>query len=322
MSAAPGAGAGGTVGTPASARQRIAVCICTYQRADVINGLLERLTHVAEEAMDVAEVGVVVVDDDPAASAERVAERYAGTFELGLVYIRSGAGNISTARNLALEHGTQLADWLALIDDDCLPDLDWLRELLAVQAAHDAEAVSGHCIDEPPPDGPRWFVDEPFLVESFDHADGAILESGALKNTLLSSAFVRRHALLFDEAFGTIGGEDVMFFRAAHRAGLRHHFASSAVVREQLPTDRATLAYQLRRALWHGNTEAVTSVAASRVGRARMMARGAKLVATSSIRPFRQVVASKQSEWRFALCGVLQGAGRLLGAIGIRLRHR
>lgn len=306
----------------APARRQVAVCICTYRRPEVLRGLLQRLVDVAADAAEVAEVGVVVVDDDPENSARGVVDEFRDAFALGLRDANTASGNIAVARNRALELGLDTGDWLAMIDDDCMPSADWLRQLLAVQTRFDADAVSGACIDAPPRDGPRWLTDEPFLDEFRAIEDGREIDMGPIKNTLVAAEFLRRTGLRFDVPFGRLGAEDVMFMYSAHRLGVHHRFAAAAVVREDVPAARATLRYQLRRRLWYGTTESLTCVASGRYTRRRMAVSGAKKLALALTRPGRRIIRRQPVQWRFTVAEFLHGLGRMLGAGGIRLRHR
>lgn len=300
----------------------LAVCICTFRRPDVLAGLLRRLAAIARNSADLVETTVVIVDDDPAGSARHVAEAAHEMFPGGIVYSMTGAGDLAVARNRALELGTERADWLALTDDDCIPDDGWLRSLVTVQRECDADCVSGAC-DTLWPDGtPSWLRDEPFVDAMVTEQNGARITMGYTKNVLLSAAFLRRTGLTFDHRFGRIGGEDAMFFYSAAEAGMRNHFAANAIVREEVPLQRATLAYQLRRRFWYGNSEAITSISSRRVSRRRMAASGMKTILAGLIRPAPRIRHRDTPQWRFATAECLRGVGRVLGAVGVRISHR
>jgi succinoglycan biosynthesis protein ExoM len=306
-------------------RPRVVVCICTYKRPAVLRDLLARLTGIAADAAASVgvDVGVVVVDDDPAGSARAVAGEAAAAFPLGLAYGCSASGNVAVARNLALELALPRGEWLAMIDDDCVPEDGWLRHLVEAQRRDDADCVSGACDTGFPPNAPRWLRDEPWVHPRSTDPDGAELSMGYLKNTMFRAAFLREHGLRFDERFGFSGGEDAMFFYAAHDAGLRHRHAAHAVVWEQLPPDRVSLGYQLRRRFWYGNTEALTALASGRASsRIRTAAIGVWFAAAGAVRPLRRLARRRAPQWRFAAAEVLRGVGRILGAAGYRLEHR
>lgn len=303
-------------------RDQVAVVICTYRRPDVLGRLLDRLVECASDAASVATVGVVVVDDDPAASARHAAASRADAFELGLDYRVTGSGNISVARNTTLDAGSEMAPWVACIDDDCLPALDWLTQLVTVRRRAEADAVCGACEEVAPPGAPTWLVEEPFLEALTTGVDGERTTEGHVKNLLLSASFVAAHGVRYDERLGRAGGEDAKFLHELDRAGIDRRFASHAVVREQLPAERTTLRYQLRRRFWFGNTESVTSIENGRASRLRMFVSGARQCLRAAVGPFTRLARRSPPWWRFSLSELLRGVGRVLGAVGVVVEHR
>ncbi len=301
--------------------ERVAVVVCTYRRPHVLARLLDRLVEVAAAAQDRATVGVVVVDDDPDASARDAARAMSERFELGVEYVTTGSGNISTARNAAVDTGAAMADLIAMTDDDCMPDVDWLAALLEVRARTGARVVCGACVDVAPPGAPRWLVDQPFLSELSSAEDGEVTTEGHVKNLLVDQPSVARHGIRFDERLGKIGGEDAMYLTSLDRAGLDRRFATGAVVREQLPPERATIGYQLRRAFWYGNTEAVTSLEDGSSTRFRLSLGGIKAIAVSLLRPLRRLARRQRPQLAFTASEVLRGVGRSLGGLGVVVDH-
>lgn len=299
----------------------LAVCICTYRRPDELRRLLQQLADDATSTAGTLDVGVMVVDDAPDRSAEAVVADFVSSFPLGVRYANTASGNISTARNRAVEGGLAIGELLAFIDDDCLPDPGWLAALATVHTTTGCDLVSGCCRDEAPPDAPRWFTDGPFLAGPLDLPDASVIEVGAMKNTLATAEFLRRSGVRFDERLGVAGGEDVMWFRSAQAAGASLRYAAHAVVREMVPPARTRMRYLLRRAYWYGNTESVTCIAAGTYGRGRMFVGGAKRTATSLLRPLAQIARRRPPQWRYALTELLRGIGRMLGAAGVVVRH-
>ncbi len=300
----------------------VSVCICTYQRLEPLSRLLERLEGVAKVAPDKIKVSVCVADDDPAFSAREICSADRQTAIASLSYLPIGSQNISTARNAALATGLVHSDFVAFIDDDCLPDLSWLVELVATASATHADIVSGYCIDIPEIGAPGWLQSEGFLTSTDDLADGQSITIGALKNTLVRSDWLRKHpAVRFDPALGKIGGEDVQFFASAQGCNVVHKFSRSAIVQEVLPLNRSTMRYQLRRAFWYGNTEAVTSILSKSFGRFRLFSSGGKLIATSVGKIFASIALRRPARTRFRLAQILRGIGKILGTCGIKVSH-
>lgn len=302
---------------------RIALAVCTYQRNDALVDLLESVLAAAAETPG-AEVGVVVVDDNADGRAEPIAERYAPKFALGVEYRKSGQANISIARNLGLEGAIEMADWVAMTDDDCIVPVDWFLEHLRAQAVHDADATTGTMRLTFPEDGPGWIREQPFdQIGIMALPDQTEMERCATNNSMVRAAWLRAHPeIRFDPSLGKTGGEDMVFYRAAVNAGLRARFAASAPVFEIEPLSRATFRYQLSRSLWMGNTEAVTNIRSGDASRARLARRSLVRGVRSIVRPFTRLVARETPQWRYALAAGAGAVGLLVGALGKELTHR
>ncbi|MBO0842382.1 MAG: glycosyltransferase [Nocardioides sp.] len=127
-----GSGAGGLQRTRevpsvsgAGARESVAVVVVTYNRADLLRGLLDGLTKLDKPAD-----AVIVVDN---ASTDHTAEVLAAATTPNLQVITSeknlgGAGGFHIGTKAALEQGFDRA-WL--MDDDVVPAPDCLEVLLA-----------------------------------------------------------------------------------------------------------------------------------------------------------------------------------------------
>lgn len=300
----------------------VAVCVCTFRRPELLNGLLDRLRDEAVAIADRACVGVVVVDDDPERSAEIPVKRAASGFGLGVRYIHAGSRNIAVARNLALKAGVEMATLVAFTDDDCLPSEGWLAELVKVFSLGGAEIVTGVCLDGFPETYPAWVHRGPYFDRPLEEPDGAIVTSGYIKNILISADALRRSGIQFDPEFGRTGGEDEMFLIQARQLGFKNRRAARALIHEKVPANRLTLNYQLRRRLWYGNTKSLTTVASASATRGRALLRGVWMIARSLPLVPMRLARRQPVEFHSAAALLLQGVGRVLGAVGISVNHR
>jgi len=307
----------------ADGRISIAIAICTYKRNDLLTRLLDALLICAGRVAARAVVGVVVVDDTKDGLARPVAEAFADRFELGLQYRISGQQNISLARNLAVETAMGIGDWVAMTDDDCEPPPQWLEALIDLQQRTGADAVTGRMVRRVPQGSPRWITAQPFLELGVEErADAAPMESAATFNSMLSSEWLKAHPeIRFDPAMGVIGGEDMVFFRAARAAGLAIRFSKNGFVYENEPADRATFGYQLYVYFWHGNSAALSCIE-SGMKPWRMFVHGGASLARAVARPAARLLRGGTPQLRFALAQVLHALGKMLGALGFRIDHR
>jgi succinoglycan biosynthesis protein ExoM len=306
------------------AGESIGVYVCTYRRNELLSRLLDSLAVAAERVAERATVGVVVVDDNDDGRARVVADAFRHRFPGGLRYRHTGSGNIAVARNAGLEAAIEGTDWVAMTDDDAVVPPDWFVNLLRVQAETGADAVTGSTLLRFPEDSPRWLTEQPFsqigLLAYPDRAEVAVCSTC---NSMLRSSFLRdRPGLRFDPALGRLGGEDGVFYRAAAAAGLRAVYAAEVVVWGEEPAERATFGYQLSRALWLGNSEAIVNHRSGAASRPRLVARGGRRMARAVIRPVRRVASGRPPQLRYTAAEVAQWTGMLLGAAGVELRHR
>jgi O-antigen biosynthesis protein len=115
---------------PGPAAPRVSVLICTYNGA---RSLGETCAAVAD--LDYPDVEVIVVDDGSTDDSARIAEHH------GFRVISTENRGLSNARNTAVAAAT--GEIVAFIDDDAMPDPQWLTYLVDTFARTDFVAVGG-----------------------------------------------------------------------------------------------------------------------------------------------------------------------------------
>ena len=302
------------------AAESVRIGICTYRRPDALDTLLRALADVSHR-YEAHSLGVLVADDDPEGSAAPVAERWAGKFASGVQYSRVASGNIATARNRLLELCGDDVDLLAFLDDDELPQADWLDALLAVRRITASDLTVGVVRPEFPADSPGWLRVRPFQTapEYPDRSDPEVPITG---NLLISTAWLRRTGVRFDPDFGVTGGEDSDFFRRARAEGAVVRYAAQSIAYEIVPAARATLRYQLHREFRIGTQipRLSTHTGAHRV--ARMSVRSARQIVTGLVTAVIDGVRSGRAGLFWGAAQVARGLGTAVGLLGARVDHR
>lgn len=227
------------------------------------------------------------------------------------------------ARNIGLDAAAQLGDWVAMTDDDIVVPEDWFAQHLDLQERTNADATTGPLLLTFPDHAPRWIHDEPFdRFGLLDYSEDTEVPICATGNSMLRAEFLREHPeIRFDPELGVLGGEDMVFYRAAVGAGLRCFFSTRTAVYELEPDERSTLRYQLGRAMWMGNTNFLTNVRSGDATRGRMFLRGGKRVVEGLTRPVQQLSSRQRPQVRFALALVSEGVGMIAGVFGAKLDH-
>jgi glycosyltransferase involved in cell wall biosynthesis len=227
----------------------ICVCICTYQRPELLRRLLARLLEL-KQGVDSFTLSSVVVDNDEAGSAAAVVASFQNPPQLEINYQREPQRNFAAVRNRAVQ--ASRGDFIAFIDDDEVPERDWLMQLLATSRRYECSGVLGPVrpyFDNPPP---RWLVKSK-ICDRPVHPTGLVLnwEQTRTGNVLLRRSIFEPGGIWFDLAFRT-GGEDVDFFKRAIAAEHKFVWCEEAPAYELVPPDRMRFAYHVRRALLQG----------------------------------------------------------------------
>jgi hypothetical protein len=235
----------------------VAVCICTCRRPLQLARLLE---HLADADLSAARC-VVVVDNAPQGEAQAVCQKMRGRLGLPLRFAEEPDPGIAAARNRALAVATDAgAGLVAFIDDDDLPEPDWLRELVAIRMTTGADLVLG--ASRAPSD-----VTIPRHLRRVDPLGSAPLDrlnryglpgSAGTHNVLLSRRLVDALAAVgpvFRPDLGRTGGSDTELFVRATRQGFAWAPAPRSVIVTGHDPTRTTLCGVLRRAYRHGSTQ-------------------------------------------------------------------
>jgi succinoglycan biosynthesis protein ExoM len=235
-------------GMPRPSDIRVAVCIVTFRRQELLRELLGGIAQLTFLKVQTPRIQVVVVDNDELASAEEACRT--ASVPWPIKYVVEPKRGITHVRNRAIaEAGT--VDFVAFIDDDEAPSAHWLDELLWTQAEFGADVISG-------PVWPRYAADVADWVRNGGFFDGRVSASGTTRracatNNVLVGTHVFRTVPRFDDAFALSGAEDTHFFLRVWQAGYKIVWSQEAVVFEAVSAERGTVAWILRREYQTGN---------------------------------------------------------------------
>lgn len=228
-------------------RPVVTVCVCTYKRPE---RLLMLLGSLAVQTFPLSKVEVVVVDNDSLASAREAVERFTRDHPaLAIRYAVEPDPGISYARNRTVSMAA--GDLLAFVDDDEIAAPDWLQELVSCIERHACDAVVGPVLPEYPPGTPQWVLSSRFFERPRFAQNAKLLGGdGRTGNSMVRrSSALRRSPWTFDPRLAKTGGEDCDFFRWLEASGGAFIWCDTAVVCEEVPVARQSLAFILERSL-------------------------------------------------------------------------
>jgi glycosyltransferase involved in cell wall biosynthesis len=226
----------------------ITICICTYHRPELLGQLLNEVAR--QRTNNLFNISIVVADNDEAQSAKRVVREISESISLKVIYCVEPRRNISFARNKTLENAT--GDFIAFIDDDELPDKDWLLNLYNACNKYNVAGVLGPVRPRFVETPPSWIL-KGKIFERPEHGTGFIVPERECRtgNVLFRKSIIDGVDPVFRPEFGT-GGGDVDFFKRMIAAGYKFIWCNEAVVHEVVPPSRCKRSFMIKRALLRG----------------------------------------------------------------------
>lgn len=285
----------------------VAITIATYLRPEGLSAVLSAVVPQAE-ALTSAAARVIVIDNDPQASATEVVTPWSDRVS----YVHEPQPGIAAARNRGLQAAREAgAAAVVFIDDDEIPDEAWLERLVGAWLEWSCAGVQGPVEYEfdGPPD--PW-VEAAGTFARLRHPSGSVVTDGATNNLLLDLPTLDRHGIRFDPAYGLTGGSDSMLVQRLVHAGEQIRWCDEAVVSEAVPAQRAQPEWILKRSTRTSNAGARIrlTIAPSPSERARLrgelLARGLSRIARGSVH---EAIGRARKDVRRQASGAVQAAG-------------
>jgi len=238
----------------------VCICVCTYKRPQGLGSLLSGLESQTYGENSPPHITVIIADNEVNPANEQICHEFSQRTSIPLNYVPVTERGISYARNACLDHVPSHMDFIAFLDDDEIPEPDWLDQLLETQARTKGDVIFGPVLPSFSGDVPEWIKQGHFFETPRWHndlEDGQELASAATGNCLLLNTMLKESGLGFDRKLALSGGEDKLFFRQIRQMGYRIFWASNARVTETISPQRARFSYLLRYEFRRGNLKLI-----------------------------------------------------------------
>jgi GT2 family glycosyltransferase len=205
---------------------------------------------------------VVVVDNDDAPGIASTFEGAKGQLPVPARLVRETRRGASHARNRGIDEVE--APVTVFLDDDVEPEPTWLHRLVEPIASGRCDGVAGRIVLDPDAPRPTWFSgawhDTCFGVHDYGDVERGLHDDEFLNtaNAAVTTEFLRATGG-FDAALGPRDGvpllaDDVNIHRQLVALGARMRYVPDAVVVHDLPLDRLTRRYLVRRHYFWGRS--------------------------------------------------------------------
>lgn len=245
--------------------------MATYNRAPRLRGLLEALA--SQEVPDSVTWEIVVVDNNSRDATARDVAAFAEKTAVPVRYVFEPRQGLSHARNRGIDAAS--GGIVGFLDDDVLPQSDWVARVAASIGRWGADGVGGRILPrwESPP--PPWLASNRRLLRllaimDFDGSGPLSLPLQREPQIWGANMAFRREVFekvgTFDPRQGRIGeklfkGEESDLIRRALEAGLVIAYDASITVLHRIGPDRMRRGYFRRLAFERGQSQAMVAPA-------------------------------------------------------------
>ena len=235
---------------------QVTIAIPTMRRAASLKRAVDSV--LSQTGVDLDTIEILVVDNDPDASARDLIATYASC-PVTVVYGHEPEPGVANARNLILEMAR--APLIAFLDDDQSASPDWLHHLLAAYSTYKPMITFGPVETALPDDAhPHAEYLKDFFSRIGPENSGIYDEFYGCGNSLFDMSQFKNYMPLFGAESNETGGEDDRLFSRLDQDGHKFGWAAGAIVMEHVPESRANLRYTLRRTFAYGQAPSVMSV--------------------------------------------------------------
>jgi GT2 family glycosyltransferase len=232
-------------------QEAVTVVLCTYNRAHILGGAIERLL---DQSAGSPPYEIVVVDNNSSDATSRVIAHYAQSTSRRVEYVFEGRQGIAYARNAGI--AVARSDLVAFTDDDVRVAPNWVRVIKQTFEAHpEAECLTGRILPVWPSAPPAWLTRlhwvGPLALQ--DYGDEPMLINATRPLTVAGANFAFRKAVfdrigLFDTEIAR--SEDSEFMLRLWRGGSGARYVPEMVLYALVQPERLTKTYH--RA-WHAD---------------------------------------------------------------------
>jgi len=224
------------------------ICICTYNRNASLIRCLKGINNLYV-VLNI-KIKIIIIDNSIKQNSFKLVKKLKKSFKYKIIQLHEKRRGIVYARNKFLyEVKTLNPKFICFLDDDCVVDRFWLKNVFKIIKSTKAEVVTG-----PQLSLKKNFFNYSDLTNYSQFFEKKYKENikrvnwAASNNVFLEYDIIKKHGLVFDKALNKFGiGEDQLFFSKLNNYGYKIYWSKTVKVFEDIHKHRSSLNWLIRR---------------------------------------------------------------------------
>lgn len=225
---------------------KILICIPTYNRNESLINCLESIRKLKDNKF--FSITILIVDNSTSNFSYKAINKYKKKTSLKILHYNEKKRGIVYARNKCLKIAKTIKPkYLAFIDDDCIVDINWMKNIFNLLNKVNADIITG----------PQKYQQANKTIQNnyaelFEkkYKERVVKVKWAASNNVFFKYSVLRNIkkLCFDKNLNKFGiGEDQLFFSLLHKKGFKIYWSKNIFVTEKIHPHRTNIKWVKER---------------------------------------------------------------------------
>jgi len=227
---------------------KLVICVCTYNRSNALIKCLKSISRLYK-ILNV-KIEIVIVDNSTKRSSFKLVKEIKKSFKYKIIQLHEKRRGIVYARNRCLIEVKKIdPKFISFLDDDCIIDRFWLKNVFKVRKYTNAEIITGPQIPLRKSSSSKYNLINysHFFEKKYKNSINRV-NWAASNNVFLEYDVIKKHNLLFDKTLNKFGiGEDQLFFSKLNSYGHKIYWSKNIKVFETIHRHRQNLNWLINR---------------------------------------------------------------------------
>ncbi len=227
---------------------KLVICVCTYNRSNALIKCLKSISRLYK-ILNV-KIEIVIVDNSTKRSSFKLVKEIKKSFKYKIIQLHEKRRGIVYARNRCLIEVKKIdPKFISFLDDDCIIDRFWLKNVFKVRKYTNAEIITGPQIPLRKSSSSKYnLINYSYFFEKKYKNSINRVNWAASNNVFLEYDVIKKHNLLFDKTLNKFGiGEDQLFFSKLNSYGHKIYWSKNIKVFETIHRHRQNLNWLINR---------------------------------------------------------------------------